>query len=307
MIELLKNTNIDFMKLRKIAYFISIVLILNGLYSLFLVNKGKARMGLDFTGGSSIQIKFSKDITVEKIRQIAEKNNIKQLTIQQIGKETDKEFLIRAGTGELQTGKASEQLVNMFKSETGDNEITVVATNEIGPIVSTQLKQKAFLAMFWASIGILIYIWIRFKFKFAVAATIATLHDVIVVFGLLVFMKKELDLLIITALLTLAGYSLTDTVVVFDRIRENLRNILKFPFIDIVNKSINEVLSRTIITSGTTLLVVIALFFWGGDVLHNFSLALLLGIIVGTYSSIFVASAIIVDWEIFEKKRLTKK
>lgn len=307
MIEIIKNTNIDFMKLRKIAYFISIALILNGLYSLYLVNAKKAKMGLDFTGGSSIQIKFSKDITVEKIRQIAEKNNIKQLTIQQIGKETDREFLIRLGAGELQTGNASEQIINMFKRETGDNEILLIASNEIGPIVSAQLKQKAFLALFWAAVGILIYIWIRFKFKFAVAATFATLHDVLVVFGILVLMGKELDLLIITALLTLAGYSLTDTVVVFDRIRENLRNILKFSFVDIVNKSINEVLSRTIITSGTTLLVVLALFFWGGDVLNNFSLALLLGIIVGTYSSIFVASTIIVDWENFEKKRLAKK
>lgn len=307
MFEILKNTNINFMKLRKIAYFISIVLILNGLYSLFLVNKGKAKLGLDFTGGSSIQIKFFKDITIERIRQIAEKNNIKQLTIQQMGKETEREFLIRLGAGELQTGNASEQIINMFKRETGDNEILLIASNEIGPIVSVQLKQKAFLALFWAAVGILIYIWIRFKFKFAVAATFATLHDVLVVFGILVLMGKELDLLIITALLTLAGYSLTDTVVVFDRIRENLRNILKFPFIDIVNKSINEVLSRTIITSGTTLLVVLALFFWGGDVLNNFSLALLLGVIIGTYSSIFVASTIIVDWENFEKKRLAKK
>ncbi len=307
MLEILKNTNINFMKLRMVAYIISAILILNGLYSIYLINSGKAALGLDFTGGTSIQIKFSKDIKVEQIRQVIDKNGIKQVTIQQIGKEQDKSFLIRLSSTSLQIGNAAETLASILKRDLADEKIEILGSNEIGPTVSAQLKQKALYAIFWAAIGILIYIWIRFKFKFAVAATFATLHDVLVVLGILVFLKKEMDLLIITALLTLAGYSLTDTVVVFDRIRENLRYILKSSFLDIVNKSINEVLSRTIITSGTTLLVVIALFYWGGEVLHNFSFALLLGILVGTYSSIFVASSMIVDWDIIEKKKALKK
>lgn len=306
MFEILKNTNINFMKLRMAAYIISLILVLNGLYSIYLINSGKAALGLDFTGGTSVHIKFSKAIKVEQIRQVIDKSGIKQVTIQQIGKEQENNFLIRLSTASMQVGNASETILAILKKEIQDNNIEVLGSNEIGPTVSTQLKQKALYAVFWAAIGILIYIWIRFKFKFAVAATIATLHDVLVVLGILVFLKKEMDLLIITALLTLAGYSLTDTVVVFDRIRENLRYILKSSFLDIVNKSINEVLSRTIITSGTTLLVVIALFYWGGDVLHNFSLALLLGILVGTYSSIFVASSIVVDWENMEKKKIAK-
>ncbi len=306
MLEILKNTNINFLKLRKLAYIISAILVLNGFYSIYLINSGKAQMGLDFTGGTAVQIKFSQPVKVEQIRQIIEKNGIKQVTIQQIGKEQENSFLIRISAASMQIGNAAETLVNMLRKEINDNSIETLGSNEIGPTVSAQLKQKALNAVFWAAIGILIYIWIRFKFKFAVAATLATLHDVLVVLGILVFLKKEMDLLIITALLTLAGYSLTDTVVVFDRIRENLRYILKFNFFEIVNKSINEVLSRTIITSGTTLLVVITLFYWGGEVLHNFSLALLLGILVGTYSSIFVASSMVVDWEIIEKKKTSK-
>ncbi len=307
MLEILKNTNINFMKLRMVAYILSAIFILNGLYSIYLINSGKAALGLDFTGGTSVQIKFSKDIKVEQIRQVMDKNSIKQVTIQQIGKEQDKSFLIRLSTASTQIGNASEILSSILKRELADEKIEILGSNEIGPTVSAQLKQKALYAIFWAAIGILIYIWIRFKFKFAVAATFATLHDVLVVLGILVFFKKEMDLLIITALLTIAGYSLTDTVVVFDRIRENLRYILKSNFLDIVNKSTNEVLSRTIITSGTTLLTVIALFYWGGEVLHDFSFALLLGILVGTYSSVFVASSMVVDWENIEKRKTVKK
>jgi len=306
MLQIIKNTNFNFIGIRRIAFIISAILLINGFYGLYLINAGKANMGLDFTGGSTVHVKFAKEITVGQIRTIMAENNFSKVTIQQVGKETDNEYLIRLGVHEVETGDASARVTGILKKDSGDDKIEVMGSSEIGPVVSMQLKQKAMLAVFWAVIGILVYIWFRFRFKFAVAATFATFHDVIVVLGIMVLMGREIDLLVITALLTLAGYSLTDTVVLFDRIRENLRKILKMTYEKIVNDSINEVLSRTIVTSGTTLLVVASLFLFGGHALNNFSLALLLGILVGTYSSIFVASPLVVEWENFEKKNKHK-
>jgi len=303
MIEIIKNTKINFIGARKITYILSALLVLNGLWSIVKIATGKAAMGLDFTGGTTIQVKFVKPIKVDDIRNIMLKNNFQESVIQKIGADTDKIFLIRVGSRDLKEENASGKLTAMLKKETGDDAMTVLEENEIGPMVSVQLKQKALLAVFWALVGILVYIWIRFQFKFAVAATIATLHDVLVVLGFMVLFNKEIDLLVITALLTIAGYSLTDTVVVFDRIRENMRHILKTTFLDLVNKSINEVLSRTIITSFTTFSVATSLFLFGGNVLHTFSLALVIGVVVGTYSSDFLASPLIVDWEQWEEKQ----
>jgi len=303
MFEIIKNPKLNFIGARKITYVLSLFLVLNGLWSVYKVATGKAAMGLDFTGGTTIQAKFTKAVKVDDIRNIMLKNNFQQTVIQKIGEENDKTFLIRVGSRDLSGENASGRLKDMLKKETGDDSMTVLEENEIGPMVSGQLKQKALLAVFWALVGILIYIWIRFQFKFAVAATIATLHDVLAVLGFMVLFNKEIDLLVITSLLTIAGYSLTDTVVVFDRIRENMRHILKTSFFDLVNISINEVLSRTIITSFTTFSVAVSLFLFGGNVLHTFSLALVIGIVVGTYSSDFLASPLIVDWEQWEEKQ----
>lgn len=302
MIEILKNTNFNFIGIRKIAFVISALLLISGFYALYKIAVNEANMGLDFTGGSTVQVQFSEPVSVAKIRGIMAENNFTKVTIQQIGAEAENKNLIRLGVDEVETGNAASKVASVLRKGTEGIEVTVLGTNEIGPVVSHQLKQKALFALLWAVIGILIYIWIRFKFKFAVAATVATFHDVIVVLGIMVLMGREIDLLVITALLTLAGYSLNDSVVLFDRIRENLRKILKMPYEKIVNDSINEVLGRTVITSTTTLFVVGSLFLFGGHVLNNFSLALMLGIIVGTYSSIFVASPVIVEWEEFEKK-----
>ncbi len=302
MIEILKNANFNFIGTRKIAFVISALLLINGFYALYKIAANEANMGLDFTGGSTVQVQFSKPVSVAKIRGIMADNNFTKVTIQQIGAETENKSLIRLGVDEVETGNAASKVASVLREGTEGIKVTVLGTNEIGPVVSHQLKQKALFALLWAVIGILIYIWIRFKFKFAVAATFATFHDVIVVLGIMVLMGREIDLLVITAFLTLAGYSLNDSVVLFDRIRENLRKILKMPYEKIVNDSINEVLGRTVITSTTTLFVVGSLFLFGGHVLNNFSLALMLGIIIGTYSSIFVASPVIVEWENFEKK-----
>ncbi len=305
MIEIIKNPKIDFIGLKKVTYIISILLVLNGLFAVYKVATGKAKMGLDFTGGVSIQLKFAKDVKVDDIRSILDKQKMSQAVIQQVGAPADKVIMIRVGTQDLKSENASGVITDIIRTETGDTQMTVLEQNEIGGVVSAQLKEKAMQAVFWALIGILLYIWVRFKFKFAVVATVATLHDVLAVLGLLVLLNKEIDLLTITALLTVAGYSLTDTVVVFDRIRENMRHILKQTYKELVNMSINEVLSRTIITSFTTIVVALSLFLFGGDVLHVFSLTLVIGIVVGTYSSDLLASPLIVDWEEFEKKNRT--
>jgi preprotein translocase subunit SecF len=184
----------------------------------------------------------------------------------------------------------------MFKQEFPDNPFEVVSIVEIGPVIGQALQRDALVAITVSLIAIIIYIALRFEFRFGVAAAIATLHDILAVLGIFYVLHKEINLLIITALLTLAGYSLTDTVVVFDRIRENLKRNKRDPLPKLVNASINEVLSRTIITSLTVVLVLIPLVLFGGDVLHDFSIALLMGVIVGTYSSVFVASPILVVW-----------
>jgi preprotein translocase subunit SecF len=307
MIEIIKNTKLNFLALRKAAYVLSTLLVLNGLFAVYQISAGKAKMGLDFTGGITVQVQFSKDINVNVIRGILDKAEMKQAVIQQIGLPSDRQFIVRVGTLDLKGENASSVLSELLKKESGDDAMVVLEQNEIGGVVSSQLKSKALAAVFWALIGILVYIWIRFKFKFAVSATLATLHDVLSVLGIMVLCGKEIDLLVITALLTIGGYSLTDTVVVFDRIRENMKHILKTTFYELVNISINEVLSRTIITSFTTLVVALSLFLFGGSILHTFSLALVIGIVVGTYSSYFLASPLVVDWENFEKKNKAVK
>jgi preprotein translocase subunit SecF len=179
-------------------------------------------------------------------------------------------------------------------------------TTEIGPKVGSQLRTDAAKAIVLATLGILIYIAIRFRFNFAVGATIATFHDVLAVLGIFYLLGREINLIVVTALLTIAGYSLTDTVVIFDRIRENMKMRLKDPLEDIMNLSVNEVLSRTLVTSLTVLLTSLALFLFGGEVIHDFALAMILGVIVGTYSSVFVASPIVLVWQ-GKKKPLGKR
>ncbi|MFP4466045.1 MAG: protein translocase subunit SecF [Candidatus Goldiibacteriota bacterium] len=302
MFQIIKDTKFDFIGKRRAAFVISGLMLIAAFYSVYLIAADKANMGLDFTGGSTVQVRFDSAVSVAEIRAVMAVEGFERATIQQIGNESDNTFIIRMSLADAEAGEASGKIEDVFKKDMPEAGITIEGSSEIGPVVSGQLKQKALLAMFWAVLGILIYIWFRFKFKFAVAATVATFHDVLVVLGIMVLLGKEIDLLVVTALLTLAGYSLNDTVVLFDRIRENIRFILKTNYGEIVNRSINEVLSRTIVTSGTTLFVVGSLYMFGGHVLENFSLTLLLGILVGTYSSIFVASPLIVEWDNMEKK-----
>jgi preprotein translocase subunit SecF len=294
MIELIKNPNINFLGKRYIAFVFSGILATIGIIAIVQIATGHANLGIDFAGGTAIQLKFEKPIVLHNIRLALESGGLKDFDLQDLP--AVNKILIRMKKSEQQLGQSSEAITNILSQKFPDNKYVVDSTTAIGPKVGGKLRADAAKAIAVAVIGILIYVAFRFQFKFGVGATIATFHDVLAVLGLFYIMGKEINLILVTALLTIAGYSLTDTVVVFDRIRENLKLKQRESIETVMNSSINEVLSRTIITSATVLLTSAALFFFGGEVIHDFSLAIIMGVIVGTYSSIFVASPIVLIW-----------
>lgn len=303
MITIFKNTKIDFMGKRFIAFTLSGILTILGIIAVFKVANGTANLGIDFAGGTEIQVKLEKPVDLLQVREALDKTGIRDFELQDLP--TVNKVLIKLKKQVTEAGRLTDTIINGLTKEFTDNVITVDSITEIGPKVGERLRKDALWAVIAATIGILVYIAWRFRFQFSVGATIATFHDVLAVLGIFFIMGKEINLILITALLTIAGYSLTDTVVVFDRIRENLRMVQKEPVFAVINRSINEVLSRTIITSFTTFLAALALFLFGGEVIHDFSLAMLIGIIIGTYSSIFVASPVVLLWG--GKKPLTAK
>jgi preprotein translocase subunit SecF len=303
MIEIIKNTNIDFMGKRFIALGVSAVLTILGFIAVFQVAGGSANLGIDFAGGTAVQIKFNSRTNLHDVRRALEDGGIKDADLQDLPAEN--KVLIRVKKSEGNLGDLSKRIISVLSQKFSHNNVVVDSTTEIGPKVGGKLRKDALIAMLFATFGILIYVALRFQFRFGVGATIATFHDVMAVLGIFYIFGKEINLLLVTALLTIAGYSLTDTVVVFDRIRENLRTKLKKSAPEIVNDSVNEVLSRTIVTSLTVFLTSVALFLFGGEVIHDFSLAMILGVIVGTYSSIFVASPVVLM--LGKEKTLGKK
>ncbi len=298
--ELLGKTRIDFIGMRKISFIISAIISIVGIIGVIQVGRGAANMGIDFSGGTAMQLKFAKPISIADARTALHKNGIAKADLQEI-KDGNKLLVKMAGAA---VGKPSEMVQAAFKKEFTDNAFTVESSTEIGPSIGDKLRKDTLVAAVLSMLGIIMYIAWRFDFKFGVGATLATMHDCLAMFAVFYLMNKEINLLFITAVLTIAGYSLTDTVVVFDRIRENLHKNLKSAMNTIFNDSINEVLSRTIVTSLTVFLAAASLFIFGGEVIHDFSLALLIGVLVGTYSSVFVASPIVV---ILENRALAKQ
>ena len=294
MIELIKNPHIDFLGKKYIAFIVSGILSVIGVIAIVQIATGRANLGIDFAGGTAIQFKFEKPVALHNVRVAIESGGLKDFDLQDLPSEN--KILIRVKKADIKLGQISETIENILKEKMPDNKYVVDSTTEIGPKVGGRLRADAAKAVGVAIIGILIYVAFRFQFKFGVGATIATFHDVLAVLGLFFILGREINLILITALLTVAGYSLTDTVVVFDRIRENLKTRQRESVEAVMNISINEVLSRTIITSMTVLITSLALFFFGGEVLHDFSLAMIMGVIVGTYSSIFVASPVVLLW-----------
>ena len=306
MLNIIGKTNFDFISMRKYAFVLSLAMILGGVVSFFMIMSGSANMGIDFAGGVMVQGHFEQPVGIDQLRHAigtqfsdAQINELKDFA-------QPNAFIIKTKrpADEAEAKARLAQITSVIEKSFPGNTFTRVSEHVIGPAVGESLRKDAIWAVLFSLIGILAYIAVRFDFRAGVAATIATFHDVLAVMGIFWVLGLEFDLLFVTALLTLAGYSLTDTVVVYDRIRENLRKFRgRNEFVPAVNLSINEVLSRTINTSMTVLVVVVILFFFGGEVLRNFSLAMIIGVLVGTYSSWFVASPIIVEWEARFPKR----
>jgi preprotein translocase subunit SecF len=287
------ETNFDFMGKIKMTMTISGLVILIGLGSIAL--SGGLKYGIDFAGGTLIQLQFKTPPDIEVIRDGLKTIALGESTIQEFGSKRD--ILIRIQRSEEKLEAVGSKVRNSLGRKFNKEDITIERVEMVGPKVGRDLREKAILSILYAVIGIVIYISWRFELQYAIAAIIALAHDVLVTLGAFSILDKEFTLVIVAAFLAIIGYSLNDTIVVFDRIRENLRRRGKNTLVQTINASINQTLSRTLLTSGTTLMVVMALFFFGGEIIHDFSFALLVGILVGTYSSIFIASVFLVYWD----------
>lgn len=281
-----KETNIDFLKLRKFAMVLSILLIVGSITSFF--TKG-LNYGLDFTGGTLIEVGYEQDADIPNIHNQLEAIEIKGAVVQNFG--SAQVVQIRMPQQDhIENAKVGDEVLAALRS--GGLEVTKRDQSFVGPVIGEELKEKGGLAMIVALICIMIYVALRFEWKFSVGSVIALAHDVTIIVGFFSITAVEFDLTVLAALLAVIGYSLNDTIVVFDRIRENFLRMRKGSSEEVVNTSLNQTLSRTLMTSITTLLVLLALFFYGGQTIHSFAEALIVGVFIGTYSSIYVASPI---------------
>jgi len=344
--EIIKpGINLDFVGKRNIAFSVSGVLILLSLAALAVFGP---KYGIDFAGGSLIQVKFAKAVQISQIKDGLNSLSIENATVQSMGDAKDNEFLIRTDTTTVAAQQLAPQLKQTMEAATQAG-VEIRRVETVGPQVGKDLREKALLAIFFSLIFIAIYISGRFEFKwiqsavvaaglggavyglfvlgvsmpfiilaalavtlvlfwllglkYALGAVVALIHDVTITVGIMCVLEKEFTVSVIAALLTIIGYSLNDTIIVYDRIRENLRKLVKTPLGTVINRSVNETLSRTILTAGTVFIVVAALLLLGGDIIHDFAFALLIGVVVGTYSSIYVASPIVLAWEERARKR----
>jgi preprotein translocase subunit SecF len=295
MIELVKNPKYDFMAIRNYAFMFSAVLLILGIIGTVQIFRGKANLGIDLAGGTSIQVTFQKPFAMDEIRSLLAQAGHGEATLQGIERENTLLIKLRSETGREER-MVADPVLKLLREKLPGNPFAVESVSEIGPAIGHKLRQDATWALAISALAIIIYLAWRFEFKFGVTAAIATFHDIFAMVGIFWALGIEQDLLFITALLTIGGYSLTDTVVIFDRIRENIRLRKRNSFSETINLSVNDVLSRSIVTSLTLLLAVLALLFFGGDVLRNFALALVIGLLIGSYSSVFVAGPMLVLW-----------
>ena len=288
-----KETHIDFLGKRRICYAFSVLLFVACL--VVFVKKGSNSYGVEFTGGQSQEYLFEKAMDIDSLRSALKEAGLTEVGIQQV-RENPRQVIIRTSQ------ETSDIVQKEFKKRFPNDKFDVLRLEKIGPTVGKDLKKKAVLALAYSLLGILIYVAFRFRnFDFAVGGIVALLHDVVFTAGFLILMGKQIDLLIVTALLTIAGYSMSDTIVIFDRIREMMRVKYKSGMTEVINIAVNQTLSRTLMSSTVTLLVVVAMYLWGGTILNAFALALLFGFIIGTYSSIFIASPIVLACRNFRK------
>jgi len=280
--------DVDFINKKRMAFIFSLVIVLIGIGS--LVVKGGPRYGIDFAGGTLVQVKFDQVPDVGEIRSALGEEGLGSSVIQSLGED---KVAIRLKSEENQTDTVSDDVFAILVQRFGQDKVSLELVEMVGPQVGADMRRKGILSILYAMVGILIYVTVRFQFRFALGAIAALVHDIVITVGVFSLFDKEFTLPVIAALLTIIGYSLNDTIVVYDRIRENIRRTPKEKLAVVVNNSINQTLSRTILTSGTTLIVVACLFILGGEVIHDFSFALIVGVLVGTYSSIFIASPIL--------------
>jgi SecD/SecF fusion protein len=289
--RLVNRSNFDFMRVRKIAFSISIAFAILGVVAFVQIVRGNANMGVDFTGGALLQYRAEKPFHLDEVRTALHESGHPGVELQEVTGEN--QLIVKLKKSEEKVGNLSDQITAVLHKEQSDKGFSLESKSEIGSSTSADLRSKAMISIIISMIGVMIYLALRFDFRFGLAAAVATFHDVLAVLGVFWLLDKEMTLLIITALLTLAGYSLNDTVVIFDRIRENMEKNPDLNFFQIINNSINQVLARSIITVLTVLFTVLSLFLFGGSAIHDFSFALLIGLLVGAYSSIFVASPLL--------------
>ncbi len=283
--DLIGKKEFDFIKNRKIAYIVSAVIILVGLISIIFQG---FNLGIDFAGGALLQIKFDKSVSTTEVRNVLSEFNLSQSTIQNL---SENEFVIR--TEKIDSEQRME-ILTAFKENLTDLEVLRVET--VGPVIGENLKKLAFYALLFAFIGIILYITIRFEFKFSIVSILALCHDCLIVLGIFSLLQKEITISIIAAVMTIVGYSINNTIVILDRLRENIKFKTREPFENLINMSINQCLSRTINTTLTTIIPILTLYFFGGNILSDFALALFIGMVAGTYSSIFIASPLLLEW-----------
>jgi len=291
-----KDLRINFLRFKNFATLLSLLAIIFSLTFLFYKN---LNFGIDFEGGTLIELEKNDDLSLSQIRGELSSLNIGDFQIQTFGSENN--ILIRIENSSSLISGADLTTSELITSQLGEG-VTIKRTEIVGPKVSSELIQKGIIAIIIAVFLMLFYIWIRFEWQFSIGAVTALVHDVLITIGLFSFLQIEFNLSIIAALLTIIGYSMNDTVVVYDRIRENLRKYKQMPVLDLINQSLNDTMSRTLLTSVTTLLALFSLYFLGGEVLKGFTLAMIIGVFIGTYSSVFIASQIILylnvkrDW-----------
>jgi len=288
------GTHYDFMGKKKFTIWVSTIAILICLGSLFLF--GGLKYGVDFAGGVMIQIKFSKAMDVSEIRNTLEAMGLKDAMVQNFGGEN--EFLIRVEKSSEDFEELAKKIQTSLRERFKDQSLEIRRVEVVGPKVGKDLKTKALWAVGLALLGILIYVAWRFKeVAYGLGGIVALFHDIIITYGAISIANIEYSLNILAVILTIIGFSINDTIVIFDRVRENTKKIKKESLSNIFNVSINETLGRTILTSGTVMMVVLVLFFFGGPVIHDFTFALIVGLISGTYSTVYIASPVVLFWE----------
>jgi preprotein translocase subunit SecF len=304
-VEFFTDTHYDFLKVRRPAYILSAAMIVIGLIS--LVVQGGPRYSIDFTGGLMMRVALDPVVSTADLRNaVIDATGFNPEVTRDIDDEQN--YIIRIKQIEQAEGdQAAVNIREWLTSAFPDHTVEIRSIEDVGPKVGGELRNKAIMAIFWALLGILIFISWRFEFRFAVASVVPLVHDVLITIGIFSLLNIEISLAVVAALLTIVGYSLNDTIVVLDRIREDLKRYRDKAFDWVINRSINEILSRTIITSTTTFFVVFILWLIGGAVLHDFAFALMIGVLIGTYSSIFVAAPILVEWQERSPQSRTKK